>query len=346
VITLALRAALVLPLLLGPALAQAPAPVSAPAPAPALAAEALGIALEGFPYPHPVATLPITLAGESQRMAYMDVAPTGPANGRAVLLLHGRNFPASYWEPVIAPLAAAGYRVVVPDQIGFGKSAKPGLRLGFDALARNTAALLDRLGLARVDIVAHSMGGMLAARFARTYPERVQHLVLEAPIGLEDYRLAVPPVETATLVAQEKALTADGYRRQLVTNYAVNDPAVIEPFVTLRERVRLSGEYERWVVAFANTYQTLYREPVVHEIPLIAAPTLFVMGANDHNAPGRPLAPPALRAGMGENAANARALAAKMPAARAVVLDDVGHLVHLEATELFNARVLDFLAGR
>ena len=114
--------------------------------------------------------------------------------GRTALLLHGRNFPSSYWQATIKALAADGYRVVVPDQIGFGKSSKPLSDLHFDALARNTAALLNSLDIETVDIVAHSMGGMLATRFARTYPARVERIVLAAPIGLEDYRLYVPPV--------------------------------------------------------------------------------------------------------------------------------------------------------
>jgi hypothetical protein len=125
--------------------------------APARAEEALGIALEGFPYPYPVAFLPLTIEREDLRLAYMDVAPTGAANGRAVLLLHGRNFPSSYWDPTIRALAGAGYRVVVPDQIGFGKSSKPDFAYSFDMMARSTAALLDNLKLDRLDVVGHSM---------------------------------------------------------------------------------------------------------------------------------------------------------------------------------------------
>ena len=83
--------------------------------------EPYGVALEGFPYPYPVNLLPLVNDGEDLRMAYMDVAPAQP-NGRTVVLLHGRNFPASYWAPVIKVLSETGYRVVVPDQIGFGKS--------------------------------------------------------------------------------------------------------------------------------------------------------------------------------------------------------------------------------
>ena len=68
---------------LAPALAQSPP-------------EPLGIALEGYPYPFPVRFLPLTVEQHAVRLAYMDVAPAAAANGRAVLLLHGRNFPASY----------------------------------------------------------------------------------------------------------------------------------------------------------------------------------------------------------------------------------------------------------
>jgi hypothetical protein len=76
------------------------------------AREPNGIGLEGFAYPYPVHLLPLVNDGEQVRMAYMDVAPAQP-NGRTVVLLHGRNFPSSYWAPVIKTLNEAGYRVVV-----------------------------------------------------------------------------------------------------------------------------------------------------------------------------------------------------------------------------------------
>ena len=307
--------------------------------------EPVGIALEGYPYPHPVAFLPVTLAGEALRMAYMDVAPSGAANGRAVVLLHGRNFPASYWEPVAKALSGAGYRVVIPDQIGFGKSSKPGTPVSFDDMARFTAALLDRLSIPQTDIVAHSMGGMLGVRFTRSYPGKVRRLVLQAPLGLEDYRVHVPPVETERLVAGERALTQDGYRRQLLSSYQVTDPAVVEPYVALREAIRGSGEYERWLRSFAASYQAIYREPVAHEIALIDSPVLFVMGARDFNAPGKAFAPEAVRPSMGQNAKLAQALAGRMKHARALVYEEAGHMVHIDAEARFNADVLAFLGG-
>ena len=315
---------------------------------PAIAAdtprEPYGIDLEGFAYPYPVSLFPVTNDGEQLKMAYMDVGASGQPNGRTAVLLHGRNFPSSYWAPVIKTLADAGFRVVVPDQIGFGKSSKPQGELHFDTLARNTIALLDSLHVGQFELVAHSMGGMLGVRIARAYPDRVAHLVLTAPIGLEDYRLYVPPVATEKIIENEDKLTADGYRKQLETNYALKlPPDQVTPFIDARFNIKASAEYPRWLRAFVSSYQMIYREPVVHEIPLVAQPTLFIMGADDHNAPGRPSAPEALRAKMGHNAELAKQLAELMPNARAEVIPNTGHLVFLEAREKYDELVLGFL---
>jgi pimeloyl-ACP methyl ester carboxylesterase len=306
--------------------------------------EPYGIGLEGFAYPYPIAMLPLVNDGEQVRMAYMDVASPKP-NGRTVVLLHGRNFPSSYWARTIGTLNEAGYRVVVPDQIGFGKSSKPSGDLHFDTLARNTIALLDHLGIAKADVVAHSLGGMLGVRIARAYPDRVDHLLLAAPIGLEDYRQYVPPTPTEIILANEDKLTSEGYRKQLETNYSPKiSPDAITPFIDARFNIKGAADYPRWLKAFVASAQLIYREPVAQEIPLITQPTLFVMGADDHNAPGKPNAPEALRPKMGQNAELAKALALKMPNAKAEVIPDAGHLVMLDAEPKFNELMLGFLA--
>src|SRR3954468_15370428 len=197
---------------LAPALAQSPP-------------EPLGVALEGYSYPFPVRFLPLTVEQHAVRLAYMDVAPAAAANGRAVLLMHGRNFPASYWEPTIKALTGAGYRVLAPDQINFGKSSKlDDVPVSFDTMAEHTAALLDHLGIAQVDVAAHSMGNMAAVRFTRTYPQRVRKLVMYAPVGLEDYRFFVPPVPKERLIEQEEELTGEAYLRQFITTYGLTLP--------------------------------------------------------------------------------------------------------------------------
>jgi proline iminopeptidase len=307
--------------------------------------EPFGIGLEGFAYPYPVQMFGLAQEGEQLRMAYTDVRPESEANGRIVLLLHGRNFPSSYWQGVIEGLTAAGYRVVVPDQIGFNKSSKPAFNLHFDQLARNTAALLDELHIDKVNIVGHSMGGMLAVRLGRTYPERVEKIVLAAPIGLEDYRFYVPPVPLEQLMELEDKVTAESYRDQLLKGYSLSlSPEALDPYVEARIRVKGAADYPRWLRAFANAFLMIWREPVVHEIPLLTQKVLFVMGENDHLAPGRNFAPEELQGKMGQNAHLAQELAAKMKDGRVEVFEGIGHLVHLEAPERFNKVVLHFFS--
>jgi pimeloyl-ACP methyl ester carboxylesterase len=140
------------------------------------------------PYPYPVEFLDVRLYGEDHRMAYMDVAPVGQANGRTVVIFHGMNFFAAAYEPTIDALAEVGFRVIAIDRLGYGRSSKPDIHYNLHMPARNTKALLDALGVERAAIVGHSMGGMVATRFAFTYPETTTHVVMVNQIGLSDPR--------------------------------------------------------------------------------------------------------------------------------------------------------------
>ena len=313
--------------------------------APARAQEPLGIALEGYAYPFPVSFLDVQAGNHAARLAYMDVAATSTPNGRAVLLFHGRNFPASYFEPLIRALAGAGYRVIAPDQINFGKSSKfDDVPVSFDTMASNMDALLEKLRLTQVDVIAHSMGNMAGVRFTRTFPQRVNKLVMYAPVGLEDYRFYVPPVPKERLLKQESELSAPAYLKQLYDTYGLTlPPEKVQPFVDIRERMKGSAEWPRWVASFVSSYYAMWGQPVVHELPLIDKPVLLMAGTRDRTAPGRGFAPPELREKMGRVAERAADVAKTMPRARVELFEGVGHLIHLEATEQFNANVLKFL---
>jgi pimeloyl-ACP methyl ester carboxylesterase len=320
---------------------------SAQTPAPAAAnahTEPLGISLEGWPYPAPVRFLPLTMEGQPVRMAYMDIPPTGAANGRAVVLLHGKNFDSSYWSGPIAWLTQAGFRVVVPDQIGFNKSSKPDLDYTFEALGANTVALLDALQLHTVVLVGHSTGGMLAARMAAAYPQRIERLVLEDPIGLVDYREFIPPQTTETLVEAERRYTAETYRA-FVSHYFPRLPsAQYEPFVEWRMRVARSGEFERFARATALTYQMIYRGPVRDLYRTLPMPVLLFAGEKDRSAPLIQYAPPDKRAAMPTLHDAARSAAAELQHGQFVSVPGVGHVAHLEAPEVFKAAFMKFVA--
>ena len=327
-----------LALLLSPPASAAPSQEPASYPTP------LGIALESWPYPHPGRVLPLELDGEPVRMAYMDVPPKAVPNGRTVLLLHGKNFYGSYWEGTIAALTSAGYRVVVPDQIGFGKSSKPDLPYSFDLLASNTARLLDVLQVQKAAVIGHSMGGMLAVRFARTYPERATHLILENPIGLEDYRFAVAPQPTERIYQSELSDTDPTRIRAFLKRYVVKwEPEVYERFVEVRSRIALSGEYPRWARASALTYQMIVQQPVRHEFGLIRTPTLLVIGQEDRTVVGRNFAPEAVQKTLGQYPQLGKAAARDIPGSKLIEMKNVGHIPHLEAPGAFHKTVLSFL---
>lgn len=318
-------------------------------PAPLVAAPTysrpLGIGLEEVNYPFPVRFLEREVEGQKVRMAYMDIAPT-PASGAKrtpVLLLHGKNFYGSYWSDTINALRSAGHRVIVPDQIGFGKSSKPDIPYSFDLLAQNTLALLNELHVDKVAVVGHSMGGMLAVRFARNYPTRVQKLVLEAPIGLEDYRAIVPPVPFERLYADELADTDMKKIRGFYKRYFVTWKPEYERFVEVEARLPLSGEWARWAKASARTYQMIFQQPTVYDLPRLTMPTLLVIGQADRTVVGRPYATPAQLQGAGNYPALGKKAAKAIPQAQLVELANIGHIPHLEAPRLFHAALLKFL---
>jgi pimeloyl-ACP methyl ester carboxylesterase len=307
---------------------------------------ALGICLEEYEYPHAVQFFGVTSDLQSLKMAYMDVPPAGEPNGQTVVLFHGKAFGCYYFENVIEALAGAGYRVVAPDQLGWGKSPKPDIHYSFQLLAANTAALLDDLGVGHVAVLGHSTGGMTAVRFTLMNPDRVTRLTLEDPLGLADYRIGIPPQSEETLYEHEVNWTDPAVIRAYVAAYFVHpDPKVWEPLADVLVRVTLSPEYPSWARAAALTFQMIYQQPVRHEYHLIAAPTLLIVGAEDHVVPLGQYAQPSEAKRLGDFVELSAAAARDIPRATRVVVPECGHIPHLEHPDRFLAEFLPFLAG-
>ncbi len=304
--------------------------------------EPLGIALEGYAFPYPVKFHALAYRGEDLRMAYMDVAPAANANGRTVVLLHGANFFGAYWRDAIAELTQAGYRVLVPDQIGFGKSSKAVLPYSFHWLAANTASLLDALGIMKVAVVGHSMGGMLATRFTLMHPDRVTHLALVNPIGLEDYR-TVPWVPTERLYQGILAQDEDAIRAYHKSYYVTWKPEYDE-YVLVHARMRGSAQFPQYAWVRALIAQMIYAQPVVHEFALLRTPTLLVIGQQDRTALGKTRVGAEVRATLGQYPELGRRAHAAIRDSRLIELPDVGHAPHLEAPDRFHEALLKFLA--
>ena len=316
--------------------------LTAPAFVQASDSEPLGVALENLSYPHPVHFFPLVVEGQDLRMAYMDVPPAGHANGQTVLLLHGKNFFGAYWAGTIQALSAAGFRVVVPDQLGFGRSPKPDLHYSFELLAHTTKALLDSLGIAKVSVVGHSMGGMLAVRYALLYPAATARLVLENPIGLEDYRVKVPFTSVDTTYRAMLSPTRAGLDR-FYRSYFGTWKAEFGIWSELAWRATLSGEWPRAARASALTYDMIYTQPVVQDLPRLAVPTLLIIGQADRTTLGRGALPPDVLVTMGRYPELGRRAQAAIPGAKLAELEGVGHIAHLEAPERFHTALLAFL---
>jgi pimeloyl-ACP methyl ester carboxylesterase len=307
-----------------------------------------GPELEGFAYPYPVEHYAFTSQQAPMQMAYMNVAPAGIANGRTIVLMHGKNFCSATWEKTIGALSRAGYRVIAPDQIGFCASSKPAhYQYTFQQLTANTRSLLTHLGISRVTIVGHSTGGMLAMRYALMFPQEVEQLVLVNPIGLEDWKaLGVPTRTVDQWFERELQLTADSVRQYEKTTYYVN---------------RWKPEYERWVDMLAGLnrgpghelvawnsaliYDMIFSQPIVYELPLLKMDTVLMIGDADTTAIGSDIAPPDVKAKLGHYSVLGKEAAQRIPHARLIEFPGMGHAPQMEDPEAFHRTLLESLAA-
>jgi pimeloyl-ACP methyl ester carboxylesterase len=308
---------------------------------------AYGPELEGFTYPYEVRRFEFKSQRQNIAMAYMDAAPSA-ANGRIAVLLHGANFCAATWRQTIEVLRQAGYRVITPDQIGFCKSSKPETyQFSLQQLATNTNELLRSLGITRATIVGHSMGGMLAIRYALMFPDAVQQLVLVDPLGLEDWQAqGVPFVSLDQSYQAEMRTSFDSIKQYQQKFYYGGE---------------WKPEYDRWVDMLGGMYagpgtdviawsrariaEMIFTQPVVYELELIRPPTLLLIGQKDRTAPGAARAAPEVASKLGNYPALGRAAAKRIPHATLVEFPELGHAPQIQAPAQFHDALLKGLAA-
>jgi pimeloyl-ACP methyl ester carboxylesterase len=242
------------------------------------------ITCEECPYPYPSSYLPLTVYGQDVRMAFMDVAPAGTPNGHTVVIFHGNNFAGFYFGPIIDALRKEGFRVVVPDQIGYGRSSKPIIPYSFNDMARHTRAIVQSLRIDKVMLIGHSMGGMLATRFTTQYPALVERLVVYNPIGLTDPRFERPAGSVDDAYKGNLGATFQSVRASLMRYVAHNESAWnadFEKYARIRYAWTLAADWPRLAMVQALTSAVIYQDPVVYDWPHIKVPTLAFGGAED-----------------------------------------------------------------
>jgi pimeloyl-ACP methyl ester carboxylesterase len=292
-------------------------------------------------YPYPEKFLHLFIENKSVKMAYMDVSSPRP-NNQVVILFHGKNFNGFYWKSVIASLIRQGYRVIVPDQIGWGKSDKPNIHYSFYMLAQNNKILLDSLHVQKVNIIGHSMGGMLAVRFALMFPEMVDKLILENPIGLEDYRTFVPYVSIDDQYKSELSATYKSYKKYQQTYYP-QWKKEYEDLVKAQAESLSDPDFKNVAWVNALTYDMIYQQPVCYEFNFLMAKTLLIIGQADRTIVGKAKVPQNIVKNFGQYPRLGRKVHSAIRGSKLVELQGVGHIPHIQEFSKFDQAVNDFL---
>jgi epoxide hydrolase 4 len=269
----------------------------------------------------------------------LHVVTAGPASGRPIILLHG--FPDFWygWRHQIDALAARGFRLIMPDQRGYGGSDKPAAVGAYDIsqLSGDVLALMDELDLPRASLVGHDFGGGVAWWIAANHPGRVERLVVlncphfavyrRAHLGLEQlarswyvYGLVVPRLgEVACRMRGFRALLRLGPGTRIGGMRAEDVPAYREAWGRPGAVHGMLAWYRAMIPAL------LRRFPRTR----IAAPTLLLWGKRDEFL--------------------ASAMAGRSIAlcdrGRLVMLEDETHWLHWDAPERVNELIADWLAA-
>jgi pimeloyl-ACP methyl ester carboxylesterase len=245
------------------------------------------------------------------------LAVTDEGSGRAVLLLHGIGGSAASCAGVAAALVASGARAIAWDAPGYGESADPGDDADVDYPAR-VLALLDDLGLDRVDLFGTSWGGVIATEVAARAPERVRTLVLADSTrgsGTAPDKAAAMRSRVADLAGSGAEAFAAARAPRLVAPDC--DPAVADAVRAEMARVRLAGY--RGAAEYMATTDT------AELLPALSVPTLVLVGEHD----------------VVTGVAESRLLADRIPGARLVVVPGAGHAALTEKPAEVAAAVLE-----
>jgi 2-hydroxy-6-oxonona-2,4-dienedioate hydrolase len=251
-----------------------------------------------------------------QKIQYVDVG-----SGPVVVLLHGLGGNSSNWAFNFAALSQK-YRVIAPDQVGFGRSDKPLISYRVGTYADFLDKFLEGLGVERASLVGNSMGGWIAALYALKYPKRVERLVLVDAAGFappKEFDLSALSGLNPSTREQAKYLMGLVFFNPLMKSDAAVD-------ATLTARMTAGDGY-----TIQSLVESIYRGEDVLDGKLAAVkqPTLIIWGRED---------------GLTPLAREGEKFRRELPSAQFVVLDNCGHVPQVEKSAEFNAAVLKFLA--
>jgi 3-oxoadipate enol-lactonase len=258
-------------------------------------------------------------------IGYDDHTPPGGGTGDPVVLVHGHPFDRSMWDPQVADLTAAGYRVITSDLRGYGESAViPGV-VPLSDFARDLAALLDHLGVERAVTGGLSMGGQIVMEFHRLFPDRVAALLLADTFAQAE----TAEGRKARNQAADRLLDEgmDGYADEVLDRMVApyNVTALTDVAAHVLRMMRNTPPQGAAAALRGRAERPDYDESLM----LAAVPALVVVGADDTFTP----------------VADAEHLHGLLPEATLAVVQGAAHLPNLERPAEFNSVLRDFLAA-
>ncbi|TWD84167.1 pimeloyl-ACP methyl ester carboxylesterase [Kribbella amoyensis] len=256
------------------------------------------------------------VAADGTRIAYQLAGPD-PGTRPALLLLAGQSNNHHWWDPVRADFEA-GRRTITLDYRGTGDSDKPDVPYSTQTFAEDAVAVLDELGLDQVDVYGTSMGGRTAQWLAIRHPERVRRLVLGCTSPGKAHGYERSQEIRRALSQRDQEASATVLRELMYTPaWLAANPG---PYPVLGDTTMPAYAKGRHLVA-SNNHEAW------DELPAIQAPTLILHGTDDVFSP----------------AANADLLAARIPDARAKLVQGARHAYFHEFRAEASPLVLSFL---
>ena len=298
------------------------------------------IRLEQFEYPFPVKSERIFSQQQELDMSFMEL-PAQKKHLGTVVLLSDSEFCAAYWKETAEALSKAGYEVIMPDQLGLGKSFKPNnYQYSLQQMVENARSLLLRKRLWKTHLVGHGMGGMLAVRYALMFPKEILSVTLVNPRGLEDGKAQGQAyVSVDTRYQNELKETAEQRRNWQREHYYGGEwKTSYERWIQMFEHLRDSPDY--FLVAWNQSLiqDMVYTQPVCYEFSRLEVPVLLLLGkASPWSSEKNEETPLPLNPEAGKLASTA------IPKVKLIELENAGYLPHLDSFPEFIELLLPFL---
>ena len=254
---------------------------------------------------------------------------------KTLLFAHGLSSNSDAWSKNIAVLKK-DYTCIALDLPGYGKSSKPKVDYTPSFFTKTLHQFIEKLDLKNVILVGHSMGGQASIKFATTYPNTIDKLILVAPAGLEQFSETNGTFMKVYFTPESVANTPD---EQIEKNYALNfyeQPEDVSKMVSDRKSIKEASDFKAHCNAIVSSISGMLDEPVFIDLEAISVPTLVLFGDKDALIPNRYFNPKLTIKDVGKIASD------YIKSVKVEYIKDAGHFVQYEKPTEVNTLIQQF----